>query len=584
MTFNGFERKNEWIMKKIISKLIYAGIGLMMLLPYSCSGDLLEPTRAEVSDAQGDASTRADLVTCTIDSLKAGTLWHRMKELLGEETASTVQKLIITGEFSRTDGDSLRTYVSGIQYLDLSGVTQFRKLTSSTTDSETGVTVNTFEDTDEIENQMISYMPNMVEITLPEDVIKLIHRDAFRNSPKLERMTIPASVEYVDIDIFYDCTGLKEAIFNCPITILRHGIFFNCQSLEEFVMPSTVETVENEVFEYCYSLKKVICSDKITNIQFWAFHGCRSLEELTIPQSVTSVSGSMFDGCSGLKKLYWKSLTSVPSCPNDGCFLFLTSQDGEVAEYDSSWKNVYIDGVPSDLNLVLNAKSSNFYYIPATYTAEKVRYTAEFNTSGHYTGGGVSANWQTIVLPFKPTKITSAEKGELAPFNSGVEGAKPFWLRELTSEGFVDVTEIEPNKPYIIAMPYNPDFYIDDYNIQGKVVFEADSVVLQATDSIELKPCVGPDFTLYPTYSYVKKAGNIYALNTDGTFSDVTQPGSAFVRSYQAVYPFEAYVMGTTSMRGTISLSGTRAAVRGATAMTRGLTNGKRGIPQIDDM
>jgi hypothetical protein len=109
-------------------------------------------------------------------------------------------------------------------------------------------------------------------------------------------------------------------------------------------------------------------------------------------------------------------------------------------------------------------------------------------------------------------------------------------------------------------------------------------VVLQATDSIELKPCVGPDFTLYPTYSYVKKAGNIYALNTDGTFSDVTQPGSAFVRSYQAVYPFEAYVMGTTSMRGTISLSGTRAAVRGATAMTRGLTNGKRGIPQIDDM
>ena len=78
---------------------------------------------------------------------------------------------------------------------------------------------------------------------------------------------------------------------------------------------------------------------------------------------------------------------------------------------------------------------------------------------------------------------------------------KRFWLRELQADGtYKDVTAIEANKPYLIAMP-NAEEYASEYCISGNVTFEADNVSLGETP--EIVPTDGGAYSMYGTYDWV---------------------------------------------------------------------------------
>ena len=44
-----------------------------------------------------------------------------------------------------------------------------------------------------------------------------------------------------------------------------------------------------------------------------------------------------------------------------------------------------------------------------------------------------AAGWEAIVLPFDVQSFSNEKQGELAPFNSGKKGVKPFWLAQMTT-------------------------------------------------------------------------------------------------------------------------------------------------------
>ena len=229
------------------------------------------------------------------------------------------------------------------------------------------------------------------------------------------------------------------------------------------------------------------------------------------------------------------------------------------------------------------------YSVPkgVSITAKKITYERMFGDydwpDKNITYPGESSGWQTIVLPFTPTKIEHETKGEIAPFNSGIEDAKPFWLRELTTEGFEDRTTIEPDKAYIIAMP-NHDSYLDEYRLYGKIIFSAENVTLKSTfDETTQAEMIypaseGPEYDLQPTYNYVKHGPLIYALNVTYRINN-HHYGSLFARSSSDVYAFEAYVypggrLARSAFGIDTSSSNTRSAKEKNTT----------GIPQIGDM
>jgi hypothetical protein len=477
-------------------------------------------------------------------------------------------------------------------------------------------------------------------VTIPSSVTSM-ESWIFQRNSKLKSIDIQASVTQIPEDFCYDCTALTEVTLSDSIKSVGSSAFYNTalsdftpfenlnydtgtgqfsNCLFESVDLSHINKIPGDMFYECTKLTEVSLSDSLKSIGDGAFgntglsaielpnslteigsyaFGKTNLSVLTVPKSVTSIGSSFLSYCPNLVGVFWKSSAEVPGISYDyqwHTFLYLTTNaDGTVPTYDNCWGGmVIVDGVGDSIVL---KSGCNPYACPQTFTAKKIYYSTNFNGTYSYwgqwsnqTGYGYSKGWQTIALPFSPSRITHPDVGLLAPFGSDTEeDFKPFWLRDLTADGFVNVTKIEANRPYIISMPYNPSIYLDEYNIQGTVTFEAENVEIQASEIGEkFEGVEGPGYTFYPSYSYQKKAGNIYVLNTSNSVSGYDYTGSVFARSVQDLYPFEGYMM-SSSMRSVISLDGSaRSAVRGSSTATRAGSPGdprlkQRGIPRIDD-
>lgn len=374
---------------------------------------------------------------------------------------------------------------------------------------------------------------------------------------------------------FRDCKQLKSVTFPDGIATIPNYFFYGCTAMTSITLPSTVTKIDNDAFAYT-GLTAFEVPSTVTQIGAYAFSHSQ-LHELTIPETVTSVGGYFVNNCENLVAVYWNASIEVPY--NNGtktCFLYLAND--QIAYNRDSWKNVIMGGVAESIVLnedyVRNRRASK-YAVPKRFLAKKISYTRYFDDT---TYPGKSSGWQTLTLPFTPTSITHASKGVVAPFNSEVEGAKPFWLRELTAEGFVDVTTIEPNKPYIIAMPYHSD-YLDEYRLNGDVTFSADSVYIEVTPDA-LTASIGPNFELHPCYAKTAKSAGVYSLNADAYVSGYDY-GSVFVRSLDDVYTFEAYVTTLGGGRSSRSLFGTDTHSKATRSADQRNTTG---IPQIGDM
>ncbi len=411
----------------------------------------------------------------------------------------------------------------------------------------------------------------LTSVDIPASVTNL-SSSAFCDNTALT--TVHFAANTIPSSTFQGCTQLATVTLTDNVTTIGSSAFYGCIALTDYTPFSSVTTIENSAFAGCG-----FSSLDLSNVQkigYGAFSNT-PLTTLTIPSSVTAVGGRFISGCNQLTGLFWESTASVPDVYLPNCFLYLRTQNGEAPAFGPNWKNVVIDGVAESIEfnfLQQNADTPPFR-CPQAFTAKKISFTRDFN-NWQNTVIGASSGWYTITLPFTPTSITHPEKGELAPFGSGVESAKPFWLRQLTAEGFADVTTIEPNVSYILSLPYNTEMYADEYNIRGKVTFSAENVQIPVTPDA-LPASDGPTFQLCPTYQYVPMRGNVYALNTNYWVEDYNY-GSVFVRSVQEVYPFEAYaVVPSSAAPAVLSLD-----FRSANSRAAGVRN-TTGIPQIGD-
>lgn len=210
----------------------------------------------------------------------------------------------------------------------------------------------------------------------------------------------------------------------------------------------------------------------------------------------------------------------------------------------SSIKNVIVNGTAKEIVLT-DANSSNNFYCPKEFTAEKISYTHNYRmTSGL---DGQARGWETIALPFTVSEITHSSKGKLLPFGSwtSTSDAKPFWLCKLSSSGFTRATSIEANTPYIICMPNNSD-YDSSFNLSGNVTFSATNVTVPVSSSVTTAK--SNDKSFIPAFCAQDKSSMVYALNVNNSYHSELggyTEGSAFVSDLRKVSPFEAYM--TTS-------------------------------------
>ena len=270
-----------------------------------------------------------------------------------------------------------------------------------------------------------------------------------------------------------------------------------------------------------------------------AFEGCSSLTGISFPETVKSINYQLLKDCKALASIEWNA--DVPIVGN----LVVTNPNMLLYAKDRAYapntiKNVVINGYAESI-VLQDAADGNNFNCPIAFTAKTARYVHNYSmTSGYNTCQG----WETIALPFDVTTITAQDGTELVPFAiwENGEGKKPFWLYEMTEEGWKEADGIKANKPYLISMPNNR-YYPEEYNVKGDVTFVGNDVEVYASDNFTISTYDNRKFI--PNFLNNDASRSVYTLNVSNLWNNNTVSkieGSAFLRNLRHVHPFEAYI------------------------------------------
>ena len=267
---------------------------------------------------------------------------------------------------------------------------------------------------------------------------------------------------------------------------------------------------------------------------------------LTVPASFTAkektwtVAGIDEDALKDnttLAAIVWNpevAFTAKVSNPN----LLLYVKNAQYAP--ATIQNVVVNNQAENIVLV-EAASGNDFYCPQAFTAKRISYEHNYSMiSGYKTCQG----WETLVLPFDVTTMINAKGQELTPYINWQYGnsLRPFWLYEMTTQGWKAGSAIKANTPYIISMPNN-EMYDVSFNQTGNIQFIGTNVEVKA--STEMKTGQHGNKRLVANYQTQEPSADIYALNVSNEWSQNTATeaeGSTFIRSLRSVHPFEAYL------------------------------------------
>ena len=213
----------------------------------------------------------------------------------------------------------------------------------------------------------------------------------------------------------------------------------------------------------------------------------------------------------------------------------------KAAQYaPSKIQNVVVNGQAE--NIVLKeASAGNDFYCPKAFTAQRISYEHSYSmTTGYQTCQG----WETLVLPFDVSMIISKKGIELVPYVAWQDDSsmRPFWLYQLTTQGWKATDAIRANTPYIISMPNN-EVYHSSYNVADNIQFIGNNVEVKASDKLTIGQYGNKRFVA--NYQNMAVNSDIYVLNVSNDWSQNTVTeveGSAFIRALRQVHPFEAYL------------------------------------------
>lgn len=195
----------------------------------------------------------------------------------------------------------------------------------------------------------------------------------------------------------------------------------------------------------------------------------------------------------------------------------------------------------ADNIILVEAENGNDFYCPLAFIAKRISYEHNYSMiSGYKTCQG----WESLVLPFDVSMMISNKGTELVPYTLWEFGSnlRPYWIYELTTQGWQAANGIKANVPYIISMPNN-EAYDSSYNITGNIEFVGNNVQIMVSENVTIGQ--HGNKRLVANYRNQDANNGIYALNVNNQWNNNTDSsveGSAFIRGLRQVRPFEAYL------------------------------------------
>ena len=147
-------------------------------------------------------------------------------------------------------------------------------------------------------------------ISIPETYkglpVTFIIANGFYNCKNVTKLTLPKTIQNIDVNAFYGCSSLKEV--SIPNDSYLTNISYRCfakSGLETISLPDRLLTIKEYAFEGCSNLTKVNIKEtsNLISLGDYAFKMCDKLESFYIPKQLNSFQPNVFEGCSSLSSI-----------------------------------------------------------------------------------------------------------------------------------------------------------------------------------------------------------------------------------------------------------------------------------------
>ncbi len=358
-------------------------------------------------------------------------------------------------------------------------------------------------------------------VVIPEGVTAL-EMGCFSQSG-LESVTIPASVNALDVYAFLGCSKLKNLLGGCHFISSDRKFLYAENSFFPMMMFFFAGKDDTS-----YTIPEGICA-----IENYTFSGCDKLKDITFPNSMSFIAGAAFEGCQ-LEALHGSHVSSDgKGFLSDGKLQFLLSSisDDYVLpdEVTALGDNIF-DGRSTLRSVTMGDQVTSignyaFSNCPAlkTVTLSARLVSMGFNPFMHSTA--LESVYFRGILPPTVSSIQLADNPKLTIYVP--EQAIKLYKEDSQWEMYWDVM-----KPYAYKNLPEPDFYLSsDYSKDGEVtVYQkasegkgidivimgdaySDRQVANGTYRHEMEACAEQFFAVEP-YKSFRKLFNIYFVTT----------------------------------------------------------------------
>ena len=117
---------------------------------------------------------------------------------------------------------------------------------------------------------------------------------------------VPDGTVIIESDAFRNAKNLNEVIFPDSLEEIGHMAFIDCENIKTISFGNGLKTIDGAAFSSCKSITELILPDSVEKVSYSAFSYCESLEKVVIGNGAALVENGVFKGCTALKEVVFK--------------------------------------------------------------------------------------------------------------------------------------------------------------------------------------------------------------------------------------------------------------------------------------
>jgi hypothetical protein len=152
-----------------------------------------------------------------------------------------------------------------------------------------------------IDSAFLRYCENLKAIQLPSN-LKIMGDEFLLGCKNITNITIPKSVTSIGQKLLLSGEKLSQVNFLSPIKIIP-DIFLNLTNIDKFTIPSTVQTIGMGFLGTSAKLKSIIVPSSVTEIKDAFLSICPELKTVVIPDSVKKIGSNFLFASSNVESV-----------------------------------------------------------------------------------------------------------------------------------------------------------------------------------------------------------------------------------------------------------------------------------------